>query len=696
MGTMGRLRNLTPWFIITVGGLFVLFMVLSDANITRIFTQRSNNVGSVNGEPISYKDFSQYVERARESQVKQTGKDIDESQMGAFRDEVWNAIVDQTLIQQKIKQYGIVVTNQEIKNALLGPNPPASIARYFRDSTGHFDRRAYEAAIFNPKNKEAMIQAEQMVRQQKLQQKLQSYISASVTISEDEIKQDFINQNIKMTAKYALVDISTIPDSSITITDKRLRKYYESHLNNYKIFAQRQIKYVLFKKQASHDDSVGIKKDLTALVKRLKADTSSFESNTKIYSDEPFSKDTVSINQIPVRAANVLLRARVGSIVGPVLTYEGYIVYRLINRLKTKQNFVRASHILIQFNGNQKKAKAEAEKIYKELKNGADFAKLAKLKSQDPSSAKRGGDLGWFGRGQMVKAFERAAFSGRIGRVLKPVKTQFGYHIIKVTGRTNKKFVIEKIINKIVPSGTTIDQLYSNAGDFSYLANKNNFKDEADLMKYKIIESPPFRKDAATIPGLGTSKALTMFAFNNDIGDVSKAYKVPAGYVVAMVSNIIKPGFKPFDKVKNSLKYPVTLELKRDKAMKIAAKIRKSIGDSGNFSGVFKVYPKVIVNTAANFTAISSIPGLGKEFAFSERALTLPLNKISEPIRGIRGAYLIKVLQRTKFDSTSYAIQHNTLRDELLQKIKSRLFTEWINSLKKNADIVDNRYLFYR
>lgn len=695
MGMMARMRSLAPWFILGVGGLFILFMVLSDSSLQKIMHSRDNNVGSIDGEEISYKDYSQMVEQYRKDQVKRTGKDIDESQMDQFRDQVWNILVTQKLVEEKIKEYGITVTPQEIINTIESPNPPQFLKRNFIDSTGRFNKEAYDAAIHNPQNKQAMIQAEDAVRQQLLQNKLREYLFGTIIINDGEVKRKFIDENTRMSAKWAFFAANIIPDSTIPVSDTELQNYYEKHKEEFKLDGRRKLKYVLFLKVASHSDSVGIRKTLESVVKKLKSDTSSFKTYVQIYSDKPFELDTVTLNSVTRRAGDLLYKAKIGDVLGPVLTIDGYEVYKLDKKLKGKVTTIRASHILVKGGGNEEVAKKEAYEIYNQLKAGADFAKLAREKSED-ASAKDGGELGWFTKGQMVPEFEKAAFRGKIGEVLKPVKTRYGYHIIMVTGRDNHRYVIEKIFNKITPSPTTLDRMYNNANDFSYLAKKNDFKSEADLMKYRILETPAFTKTASAIPGLGSNKAIVKFAFENNVGEVSDVFKLPIGYVVAMVSQALPAKYKPVKEVKGTLTRLVRNEKKLAKTFEIAKEIRNKLGDSNDLSKVTSLDPNAKIFNASKFTVDSNVPGVGKDYAFYNYTLTGPIGKISNPIKGKRGSYLIKVTERVGFDSTMYSIQKNTLRSNMLQQAKVKYFQDWAESLKDEAEIVDNRYKFYK
>ncbi len=697
MAMMARMRSLAPWFIITVGGLFVLFMVLSDSSITKLASQGRNVVGSIDGDEITYQEFSAAVERMRKQREQSTGKEIDPEQMDQFRDQVWETLVNQKLIEKKMKDYGITVTDEEIKDALLGPNPPLELQRSFMDSTGQFDRAAYEAAILDPRNKEIMIQVEEGIRQQLYQKKLQDYIFASVVVTDDEVLQSFLDQNIRVSADFAYVNARFIPDSSITISDAELQDYYNQNKDKYKVDEMRKVRYVLFERKPSTQDTIEIEDNLKAIINNLKKDTSTFKTYVEIYSNKPYSLDTLTLDRIPREIVGSLLEAKPGDIIGPVLTREGFIVYKYDKKLKGKDVYAHAAHILIATkNISKASAKAKADSIYNLLKNGMDFAEAASKFSEDPGSALNGGDLGWFGKKQMVPEFEDASFKGKVGAVQKPFASRFGYHIVKVLDRRSDKFVVEQIVNKVEPSGTTVDRIYNNASDYAYLADKNGFDSEAELMKYKIVESTPFKKDSKAVSGLGASKAVINFAFENSVGTVSPVIKVPAGYAVLQVSEIIKAGVKPFEDVKASIKVELLKNKKINETYRIAGEIKKAIGDSPDFSAAASVFPRVKISNVKDFLPTSTVPGVGRDNAFNEYCLVGDLNKISDPIKGKSGSYLIKVTARTKFDSTAYSIQKNNIRNYVLQQKQTTFFNNWLKNLKEETDIIDNRYKFYR
>lgn len=690
---MAKMRGLAPAFIITVGALFVLFMVISDSNVMEALGGRTNDVGSVNDVNISYQEFVNAVDQQRETQKKQTGKEIDEQDLDQLRDQVWDAIVTQKLLAEQIEKYGILVADEEIKEIILGENPPEFLKQNFIDSTGNFNRQIYEQALFDPRNKEALLQAEEFVRQNRLNEKLQSLLLASVNISEADIKNRFNEQNQKLKAEYILVDLSIYPDSTVKFNDADLKKYYNENLDKYKNQAQRKLKYVLFANKPSADDSATIKQTLQTVADKFKKDTVSFQSYVEIYSSVPYSKDSLALNAFPAGVYELLANAVPGSIVGPIMSPQGYILYRFAGITPSKETLVKASHILINDMGSDEKNLEEAVKLYNQLIAGANFEEIAKDNSKDPGSGNKGGDLGWFGKGAMVPEFEKAAFSGNVGVIQKPIKSNYGYHIIKVTGKSSSKYIVEKIVNPIQTSASTIDANFNSAQDFSYVADKNGFEKEANLMNYNVQETSPFVKEAFSIPGIGVNKRLIDFAFENGLNTISEVHKVSSGYVVCSVSEVINEGAKPFDEVKAQIQPLVIREKKYEMAENYAVKLKSQVGS--DLSKARSLNQKLVIDTTGQFTPNGSIPKIGRDNAFAYAATKAELNKVTEPVRGSRGQFLIKVTERSPFDSSLYSIQRTSIRDQLYQEKRSTYVNLWLDKLKKDADIVDKRYIFF-
>lgn len=691
---MARMRSLAPAFIITVGALFVLFMVISDSNVLEALGGKTNYVGVINGVEVSYQEFQGAVERQRETQKQQTGNDIPEEQFDQFRDQVWESLITEKLIEQEVQRLGITVSDQEVKDIILGEDPPAFLKQNFIDSLGRFNREMYEEAIFNPQNEQILLQAEEFVKQSRYREKLQSLLEAGITIGEDEIKRKFIAQNTYMDAQYALFANILFPDSVLNITEDDMRKYYDDNPDKFKVNAQRKLKYVLFKNEPSHADSMLVIKNLENVKQIEDGDTSDFKYFVDIYSEAPYSVDTFSVNELSNDAIKAFKNANKGAIVGPFPAKTGgFDLYHLLNAIPSNEKFVSASHILISQMGDDEANLAEANRIYQELINGANFSEMAMEYSKDPGSAKNGGDLGWFGKGMMVKEFDEACFTGKVGEIQKPVKTSFGYHIILVTDVSTSKYIVERILNAVNESATTRDEKFNAANDFAYLAQNNDFEKEAELMNYTIQESGNFNLKSASIPGIGANKRLINFAFENSLNSVSEVHKLPTGYVVAQVSEVIADGLEKFEDIQPKVRQLVVMERQFEKSQQLALEDMKKAGNDLN--KIKQIDSRLQVGNTGRFNSTTSIPQIGKDNAFIFTALNMKVGETSEPVKGLRGYFIIKLLEKTPFDSTAFKAQIATLRNSLYQEKKSTALSTWITEIKDKADIEDKRYMFY-
>jgi len=694
MAMMAKMRSLAPAFIIIVGVLFVLFMVISDSNVLEALGGRTNNVGSINGQDITYPEFQAALDQQREAR-RQSGQEVDDEQIDQFRNQVWDFVISQVLIEQQIKILGIIVSDEEITDIILGDNPPAFLKQNFIDSVGNFNRELYENALFDPQNEQALINAEESVRQFRLNEKLQSMILASINVTEGEVLRKFMDQNIYVNdAEYTSISLSIYPDSIIHVTDEDLRKYYEENIEKYKESPKRKLKFVLFGNQPSKKDSQLIFKDLEYVKSNFEGeDTTNFQYYVDIYSTQPYSADTLALSSFNSDAIELFKSAERGDIVGPVVATEGVVLYHFLGTVTSKDVMARASHILINQEDDDEKNLAEANRVYDQLIAGAEFEKLASEKSADPGSASRGGDLGWFGKGKMIKEFEEAVFSGKIGEIQKPVKTSFGYHIILVTDRSNKKYIVEKIVTPIKQSATTRDEKFTAAGDLSYLADKNGFEKELGLMNYNDQESGYFTEDSKSIPGIGVNERLVKWSFENGLNSVSDVYKVAQGYLVATISEVVDGRIKPFDEVKDQQKPNAIRVKKQEKARLLADELRSKLNN--DLKKITELDSRFIVKNTGRFNSETSIPGVGKNYAFIQSAIYAEPNVILEPVKAGIGYFLIKVISKSPFDSTAYSMQSSTIRNNIVQQRKNTVVSQWLNALKEKSDIVDNRHLFY-
>jgi len=694
---MTKMRDNMPVILIGLVIMFVVMIVFEwGMDYLGIRSGRHDYVGMIDGKKITYQEFSDLVKRAAENEKKQSGQEPDDNAYRQIRDQVWNSLVASTLVDKETKQAGITVSDQELIDWVKGENPPEFLMQQFRDSTGRFNRAMYDQTINDPKNKDIMIQVETGLRQQRLSEKMQSLIFASVRVTPGEIQQRFEDQNTKLDAQYALFDPNRyFPDSVVSVTDEDVRKYYTENQEDFKAKATRKMKYVLFSDQPSARDTQDVIVEANNILQQVKAGIVFLEIQ-KSYSENPPAPAFFKHGQLSQEKEKAVFAASVGSVVGPLNDNDGYHVIKIVEEKKGTEVFVRARHILLRSAGNDESAVIkQANDLIARARRGEDFGALAKQYSTEPGAAASGGDLGWFGKGRMVKPFEDVALKGRPGQILGPVKTQYGIHIIKIEGRDDREVKLADITLPVKASSQTKDDAFQRAQDFVYVAKDGKFEKDAEGLNLTVKETVPFQK-GPSIPGIGANESVIKFAFDKDLGDISDAFQVNGGVAVFKISEVKKEGVRPFEEVKDFLK-PRAMRNKKMAMMKdIVGKQRSAINDTLDLSSLAAVDGRITVQATGQFGPNAGIPAIGRDNAFLGVALTLPVGKISQPVEGGRGYYLIKLLSKTPFDSASYNSQRNMLAAQMLQEKKQRIIADWLEKLKAKSDIEDLRDMFYR
>ncbi|MGB9911820.1 MAG: peptidylprolyl isomerase [Candidatus Kapaibacteriota bacterium] len=723
MGTFERIRKISPYALVAFAVIFVAFMVASDADISNIIRQgndvRTAEIARINGKKILYKDFEERVREQIEQQRNQNPNqslDIDESQV---RKSLWTETLEETLLEQESEKVGIKVTDEEILDVLLD-NPPDYLRKPFTDSAGNFQRQTYLEIVTNPdviyrrlpntvpqeekrriveQFKKDLINIEKFLRKEKLMNGVRTFVAiAGSFVSPSYAREKYIYENSVADARVVFFDVKDVPDNKVNVTDEEIRKYYDENKQFFPDKPRRKLKYAIFKIVPSHQDSLVVEKNVKKFYDEL-VKLTDIEERSKLF-QRKFSEFNGEISEfklakdLPSQLAPYITTIPVGQVVGPIQTNEGTYFIRLEETRKGENEVVKASHILIEFGNNKDSALAVAKDILKQAKSGQDFATLARKYSQDKGSAINGGDLGYFGKGMMVKPFEDACFTAKVGEIIGPIETQFGYHIIWVQDKKSDeykysfiKFVpqvsrnTERIINRNarmlkekVENGIKFD---SAAKEFNVVARTTDF-----FERYK--------------PVLG-SNYLSSLAFEGKVGDVLEPFELKnQGIIVAQIIDERKGGFVPLEDLKERIKFTLMRRKKLNILEAEAKEVYSKIKNYGSLAIAKQSDTTLNVLEWFDIKNNGFIPGVGQDWAFTAKVFLLPLNTISEPFRGERGYYIIEVFRKVVPDEVTIKNETKKSIQSIMSNWRQSAYLMWFNKIKEIADIKDYRNKFYR
>jgi len=698
MPIMAKMRDNLPAILLSLVILFLLTIVLDwGMDITGRHHREGGfrePIGIVNGEEISYQEFNRALEAQIEDFKQRTGSDPDDFMLEQLRNQVWEQLVTQKLVEQEIKKLGITVTDEEITDWVLNSPEtlPEPVKRNFIDSTGNIDRALLERALksTSPQAKQFWIEVEKFLKAQKLTEKLQSRLLASIRVSDGEIKERFEKQNTKYEIKYVSLDPNKFAKEINEPTDEEIREYYRNHQDEFRIQETRRLRYVLFPDAPSSEDTASVVRELENL-KQQALNGADFVELVKNYSEVPFTDVFFKHGELSPEIENAIWDRKVGEIVGPIKASDGFHLVKILEERKGTDTFVKASHILILLGRDTAESYKLAKEILALAKKGEDFAATF---SADQATARNGGDLGWFGKGKMVKEFEEACFKAKPGEIVGPVRTQYGLHIIKVVAKDNRELKIANLKLSVRASSETIESQRKRAEDFSHTVSGKNFVQEASALGLEVKSTPPFTKDSP-IPGIGMNKSISDWAFSNKIGSVSPVFKIRGGFAVFTITEIKEAGIRPLEEVKEAIKVRVRREKLKNKAYEYLTTLRKKLNESEGLDAITKFDSTLEVKTASGFTLSGGIPGIGTDENVIGKLLDLKVNQISEPIKGNSFVYIIQLVNKTPFDSTLYKSQYETLKEQIYNEKRNTLFFTWLDNLKKNSKIVDNRALYF-
>lgn len=659
--------------------------------------QDSKDVGTVNDKDITFEDF-----RVKVSNVEKSGQGITSTQAA---NQVWDQEVSIALLTSEFDKLGLRAGEKHLIEVLkadqnIGSNP------MFLNAAGLFDLAKFKEYFkANPEQAQFLQEREKSAELNAKFQMYNTLVKAALYTTEAEGKLKYEMEANKVNFAYVAGLYSTIKDSQVKVTDAEIVDFMQKNEKKYKADQSREIEYVLLEDKASAQDEADVKAKITALLsgsvvynaKTAKNDTVAGFRNAanaidfvNSNSDVPYDSTYIAKKSLPATDADQLFNLAPGAIYGPY-KYGNY--YCISKSFGTRANVnVKASHILISYEGTQVSNKREkrtkdqalvkAQAILAQVNANPDSFMMLAYSNSDDSSAQQGGDLGYFGPNEMVKPFNDFVFGNAIGKV-GLVETPFGFHIIKVTDKQDG-VRLATVAQKIEASEATSDKIFTQATQFEMDAANKDFAKLAKDMKLTVSSPVTVTGMEENFASLGNQRAIIRWAFEDDskVGAIKRFELANIGHVIARVKSIDDSGLVP---VAQARAYVEPILKNKKKAELIKAKMTGS-----SLEAIAKA-TGAKVEQAANITMENPVFGLvGAEPKVVGTAFALTANKVSAPIEGVTGVYVVKNVSTVK----APALKNHTAYAAKLKQQTANDAGRILPALKANATIEDNRSKF--
>jgi peptidyl-prolyl cis-trans isomerase D len=692
MSIIQNIRDKGAWIIFTIIVIALVAFVLQDG-IGKQGNTTVTDLGTVNGVSINKIDFEEKLEIQVQNYASQGVK---REQLIGF---LWNQEIDRILYMNEEEKAGITVGNKEITDVLFGVESP--LRQEFTDpKTGEFkvnDAKQAIAQVKKSKNQEQINQIEKLYVkpsiENRLRNKYQALIVKGLQVPTWMVQKQYNELNSIANIDIVGIPYASISDSTIKVTDDEVAGYIKENPAAYQVEeASKSINYVGFSAAPTSADSASVLNTITALKEDFQAAPDAAVFLNKAGSDLPFYNSYISGKTLQVPNKEEIIAAGVGNIYGPYVDGKNYTIAKLIG-VKQWPDSASVRHILIATtgqNGQLVRDDSTAKKLIDSIKSaiagGVSFDEMVKKYSDDAGSKENGGKYDMFPQAQMVGPFNDFSFDNSVGSK-GVVKTDFGYHYMEVLKQTPRSpaYKIAYLSKAILPSSETIGVAAAAAAAFASASKDiKTFNQEAVKLNKQSFPASDIKSMDYEIPGIGESRTLVRWVYENKINAVSEPTEIGDSYFVAIITGEEKAGLASVAKVR-----PEVEGILRDqkKATQIKQNFKGSTIEAIAASAKTMVQPIDSINF--NY---SMIPGIGNEPKLVGAAFNKSfLNKPSAPIAGNAGVFVISV----KSQGAKAATQDlASFESDLINRTRSVIYRTNIG-LKKVAKIKDNRMKVY-
>ncbi|MBR5377656.1 MAG: peptidylprolyl isomerase [Bacteroidales bacterium] len=705
MAAIERIRRHSG-LLIAIIGLALLAFVLQDLFQSQ-GRNREYNVAVIDGEKIPYQDFETLKDKNMESR-RTSNNNLSSAETYNIYNSTLDQMVKDHIMGKEYEAVGINVSPDELYDQFVGENPHQWVIQSFSNPDGSFNKEMVEYYLqnlndFAPDARVRWLDFERAVKDNRLETKFNELVKASYHVPAALAEKYYQNKNTKASADVIALRYATIPDSTVVVTDKDNKAFYEENKFRFETDERRDIDYVVFEIKPSQED----RQDALKLVQSMREDfvnTDNVVNFVNANSDRRYDSTWMGRKDVSQQIEKAIFDNGNGKgyVYGPYEDNETFNLVRIVD-MQSRPDSLKASHILISYAGapnsqdtiTKEQAEAKANELLAQLrsnpKNEGLFAELAEANSTDPGSKTKGGDLDWFTDGAMVAPFNEYVVNNPVGS-LGIVETIFGYHIIKVTDKTQAqpKVRLAYLTHEITPSTKTYQNTFAEANKF-VTESKNYDQFNAAVEREGLTKRTMPRMNAATyqITGIDNPRQIVRWAFDDKtkVGDVSSIFDLDDMFVVAALTNIVPEGYAPMEAIIDQAKYQVINKKKGEMAVE---KMKACANDVN----------RMVNELGAESTAVSDITidsrvlsNFGVEADIIGTLLGMKEGEEVGPIAGNSSAFILKNVKLTPAEATTdYS---DILREKTSQFNNKVLNGSVYNALKNLADIKDNRAVFY-
>lgn len=712
MATLQKIRSKGPLLVIVIG-LALFAFIAGDAWKVLQPHQGKQDVGEVNGEVLSAQDYQKMVDELSEV-IKLTNglNSLTEDQLNNVKDQVWQSYVNNKLIAEQAEKLGLKVTDAEIQSIIDQGTHPLLMQTPFRNpQTGMFDKDMLKIFLVDYANLNASQMPAQYVEyyqkmgafwqfvektlaQSTLAEKYQNLVTKSL-ISNPVAAEDAFNSRTEQSdLLLAGVPYSSINDSTVQVSDSEIKDRYNEKKEQFKQLVEtRDIRYIDVKVVPSDADRKAVEKEVTEYSNQLASTTADFGTFVRStgssvnYSDVPVSKSV-----FPADVASRLDSTNVNEVYGPYYnqTDDSFNAFKLLAKVSSPDS-IQFRQIQV-YADTEEKTKTLADSIYNALKGGADFAAVAKIYGQT-------GEATWV-NAQSWEGSELDADNSKFINTLlnQPVNELANLNmgqanlILQVMNKKSMqtKYKVAVVKREVEFSKETYNAAYNK---FSQFVAQNTTIDSmvknAEESGYTLMPRTDLSSAEHYVGGVRSTREALKWIFAAKPGEVSPLYECGENdhLMVVALDKIHEAGYRDINSVAEMLR----AEIRRDKkAEKIMEEMKKynSIAQVKGMKDAVSDSVKHVTFSAPAYISVtrSSEPVIGAV------AAKTAANKVSAPIKGNGGVYMIQVYAKEKGSEKFDAKQEETTLTNMAVRIAGN---QLINDLYQKAKVVDQRYLFF-